>query len=130
MVHFVKIFIGYFILGAQTSEGVLLALKNLAHILSKECCKNKFCAFLPKDNFPFKCIPISKNTAFVNGAPKLYFTLYSCVVIHYFNTVYLSLYFQSTILGNYFFVFLCFMFFLSFEHDVIFIELQHLPYFL
>ena len=86
MVDFVKTFMGYFILGPQTSEGVLLALKNLAHILSKECCKNKFYAFLPKHNFPFKCIPISKNTAFVNGAPKLYFTLYSCVVIHYFKT--------------------------------------------
>ena len=44
--------------------------------------------------------------------------------------VYLSLYFQFTILGNYFFVFLCFMSFLSFEHDVMFMELQHLPYFL
>ena len=85
MVDAVKVFTGYFFLGAQTSE-VLLALKNLAHILSQECFKNKFCAFLPKDNFPFKCIPISKKTSFVKGAPKLNFTLYSRVVIYYFNT--------------------------------------------
>ena len=44
--------------------------------------------------------------------------------------VYLSLYFQSTNLGNYLFEYLCFMSFLSFEHAVIFMELQHLPYFL
>ena len=61
MVDFVKTFMRYFILGAQTSEGVLLALKNLTHILLKECCKNKFCAFLPKDNFPYECIPINNK---------------------------------------------------------------------
>ena len=123
MVDVVKIFMGDFILGTQTSEGVLVALKNLARILSQECCKNKFCAFLSKHNFPFKFIPISKNTPFVKGVPKLYFTLYLYAVIHYFNTVYLSLYFEPTILENCFFVFLCFISFLHFEHDVIFIEL-------
>ena len=119
-----KILMGYFILGAQTSEGVLLVFENLAHVLSQECCKNKFCAFLPEDDFSFKCIPIRKKIHQLLKELRSYILpfirVWSFIIL---IRVSLNLYFQPTILGNYFFVLLCFMSFLSFEHDVMLIEL-------
>ena len=65
MVDFVKIFMGYFILGAQTSEGVLLALRNLAHILSKECCKINFAHFYQKIIFLLNAFQLAKIQHFL-----------------------------------------------------------------
>ena len=65
----------------------------------------------------------------IKGATNLYFTRYSFVVVIFLIWVYQSLRFLPFILGKYFFIFCCFMCFLtvrSFEFDVIFIEFRHL----
>ena len=63
----------------------------------------------------------------VKGATKSYFMHYSCVVIYFFKTTGLSKSaFSTFISGNQFFVCLCFLFIVSFEFDIIFIELKHL----
>ena len=98
MVDVVKIFMGDFILGTQTSEGVL-------GILSQECCKNKFCAFLSKHNFPFKFIPISKNTPFVKEF-RNYILPFICVrsfiiLIRFIEVCILSLLFWKTAFSSF-----------------------------
>ena len=56
---FMNVYMGYFIISAQSSERVVLALLNLAHVIirqcsKKECARSVFShAFLPINKFDF-----------------------------------------------------------------------------
>ena len=74
--------------------------------------------------------PFVFSSVFLRIMLKLCFTHYLCVVIIFSTQVNLSLHFLLIILGNQFCVFMCFMCFyvISFEFDIIFIELHHNVY--
>ena len=119
---------------------ILIKLQALIPVTSTQLLSFEYCdifknSFFDRTTLVAACdlwavfSEISFMIGTIKGATNLYFTRYSFVVVIFLIWVYQSLRFLPFILGKYFFIFCCFMCFLtvrSFEFDVIFIEFRHL----